>query len=82
METSQLVAELSAGLKKRGVSNVGRRQLYQYLDLNRTYPDLGRTRPARVLALPALAQVSELVDPARIVRTASAQSVPAPLSGR
>jgi predicted nuclease of restriction endonuclease-like (RecB) superfamily len=65
----RLVTALSDELKSRGISNVGRRQLYQYLAFYRTYPELVRT-----LSAPTLALVSESVVAAEIVRTAPAQS--------
>jgi predicted nuclease of restriction endonuclease-like (RecB) superfamily len=69
----RLVEALSDELKARGISNVGRRQLYQYLAFYRTYPELVRALPA-----PALALVPGADTAAEIVRTASAQSPSSP----
>lgn len=69
----RLVETLSKELKSRGVSNVGRRQLYQYLAFYRTYPEI-----LQALSAPALALIPESVATAAIVRTASAQSAFSP----
>jgi len=63
-----LLNELSKELRKKNVSNTGRRQLYQYLSFYRTYPQIVRTVPAqsRHLLPTAFAKHTK-------VRTASAQ---------
>jgi len=63
-----LLAELSKALRKHAVSNSGRRQLYNYLQFYRTYPQIVRTVSAQFK--PMLPQ--ELKRTAK-VRTASAQ---------
>jgi predicted nuclease of restriction endonuclease-like (RecB) superfamily len=65
----RLVETLAKELKSRGLSSVGRRQLYQYLAFYRTYPEI-----LRALSAPALALIPESIATAAIVRTASAQS--------
>jgi hypothetical protein len=69
----RLLDDLSQALKRLGISNVGRRQLYQYLTFYRTYPHIVRSLPAPSRAL--LAEGSGLQE---IVRTASAQSLDPP----
>lgn len=62
-----LLKELSTRLARTGVSNSGRRQLYQYLAFYRAYPEIVRTLPAQSLRLlPAPTAVKK-------VRTLSAQ---------
>lgn len=63
-----LFAELSNVLKDLSISNVGRRQLYQYLTFYRTYPQIVRTLPAQSQAMLGG------IEPEAIVRTASALS--------
>ena len=46
-----LLKELSHELRSRGVSNTGRRQLYQYLAFYRAYPQIVRSLPAQLLDL-------------------------------
>ncbi len=46
-----LLDELSRKLKPLGISNVGRRQLYQYLAFYRTYPQIVRSLTAQSLGL-------------------------------
>ncbi|MFL6197354.1 MAG: YhcG family protein [Thermoanaerobaculia bacterium] len=69
----QLLDDLSRKLKSLGISNAGRRQLYQYLTFYRTYPQIVRTLSAQSLRLfPASAAVRKKV------RTLSAQSAAPP----
>jgi hypothetical protein len=42
----KLLVNLSRELKKHGISNCGRRQLYNYLTFYRLYPQIVRTVPA------------------------------------
>ena len=42
-----LLEELSKELRAQGVSNAGRRQIYNYLSFYRTYPQIVRTVPAQ-----------------------------------
>ncbi len=69
----RLVPELAAALRRRGVSNVGRRQLYSYLALYRVYPQIVRTPSA--LSLVRAAGLTPPRLPAKKVRTVSALSV-------
>jgi hypothetical protein len=46
----RLLSDLSRELKRLGISNAGRRQLYQYLTFYRAYPQIVRTLPAQLLA--------------------------------
>jgi hypothetical protein len=46
-----LLDELSRKLKPLGISNIGRRQLYQYLAFYRTYPQIVRSLSAQSLGL-------------------------------
>jgi predicted nuclease of restriction endonuclease-like (RecB) superfamily len=46
-----LLDDLARRLKSLGISNVGRRQLYQYLTFYRTYPQIVRTLSAQSLRL-------------------------------
>jgi predicted nuclease of restriction endonuclease-like (RecB) superfamily len=65
----RLLADLSRELQRLGVSNTGRRQLYQYLALYQSYPQIVLTVPAQSRNL--------LFDPSTLeekVRTLSAQS--------
>jgi hypothetical protein len=67
----QLFNELARELKRLGISNVGRRQLYQYLTFYRTYPQIVRTLSAQSRRLfPDTAGLEEKV------RTLSAQLTP------
>lgn len=69
----RLLAELSSELKQLGISNVGRRQLYQYLTFYRVYPEIVRSLPAQFHGLlPHSADLQEKV------RTLSAQSTNPP----
>lgn len=43
----QLLTELSSELQNLGVSNTGRRQLYNYLSFYRAFPGIVRTVPAQ-----------------------------------
>jgi hypothetical protein len=43
-----LLNELSRELRKKGISNTGRRQLYNYLSFYRIYPQIVRTLPAQL----------------------------------
>jgi len=65
----RLLDELALELKGLGISNVGRRQLYNYLAFYRTYPEIVRTVPVQSQFL--LSGAAELQE---IVRTPSAQS--------
>lgn len=67
-----LLDALALELKRSGVSNTGRRQLYNYLAFYRAYPEIVRTVPAQSqLLLPAVPELQE------IVRTPPAQlSIP------
>ena len=57
-----LLDELSRELKSCGVSNGGRRQLYQYLAFYRAYPQFMRSLPAQLLDLiPGTAGLEERV---------------------
>lgn len=62
-----LLTELSRELKSLGVSNTGRRQLYQYLAFYRAYPQFVRSLPAQLLAL-----ISGTSDLEEKVRSATA----------
>ncbi|HOJ70254.1 MAG TPA: PDDEXK nuclease domain-containing protein [Syntrophorhabdaceae bacterium] len=63
-----LLNELSQELRMKGISNTGRRQLYNYLSFYRVYPQIVRTLPAQLrYLLPA--PVSKIQK----VRTLSAQ---------
>ena len=65
-----LLDALAAKLERKGVTSVGRRQLYQYLTFYRTYPRIVRTVSAQSLEL----LPNALRDtPENIVRTVSAQ---------
>ncbi len=44
----KLLSELSKELKMLNVSSIGKRQLYNYLALYRTYPEIMRTVPAQL----------------------------------
>jgi len=68
----RLVAALSDRLKARGLTNVGRRQLYDYLHFFRAYPDLARAVPERALVL-----LSSLLDPESMLQTSRPQPPPA-----
>jgi hypothetical protein len=46
-----LLDELSRELKRFDISNIGRRQLYQYLTFYRTYPQIMQSLPAPSLPL-------------------------------
>lgn len=63
-----LLNELSQELRKKGISNTGRRQLYNYLSFYRVYPQIVRTLPAQLRHL-LPAPVSKIQK----VRTLSAQ---------
>jgi predicted nuclease of restriction endonuclease-like (RecB) superfamily len=69
----RLFDELSRELKRLGISNVGRRQLYQYMAFYRAYPKIVRTLSAQSLGL--FQDTGALEG---IVRTVSAQSALAP----
>lgn len=70
----RLLGDLSRELRKAGISNAGRRQLYQYLAFYRAYPQIVRTPPAQSQALvPGSSPSLEA-----IVRTVSAQSALSP----
>ncbi|HEX3128219.1 MAG TPA: PDDEXK nuclease domain-containing protein [Thermoanaerobaculia bacterium] len=69
-----LLDELSRELKRLGISNVGRRQLYQYLTFYRAYPQIVRTASAQSRGL--VSGPSPSLD--AIVRTVSAQSALSP----
>ena len=47
-----LLSDLSDALERLGVSNTGRRQLYQYLAFYRAYPQIVRTAPAQLPVQP------------------------------
>ena len=65
----RLLDELAQELKRRGIRNTGRRQLYQYLTFYRTYPQIVLSLSAQSRALlPAAIDLDEKV------RTVSAQS--------
>jgi hypothetical protein len=68
-----LLNDLSDALKQLGISNVGRRQLYQYLTFYRTYPQIVRSLPALSPAL--LAESSGLQE---IMRSRARSSYQAP----
>ncbi|MBL8489985.1 MAG: DUF1016 family protein [Rhodocyclaceae bacterium] len=68
----KLLTELASALRDQGVSNCGRRQLYDYLSFYRAYPQIVRTASA----LSAKAQAVPLL--AEKVRTLSAQSFSVP----
>jgi predicted nuclease of restriction endonuclease-like (RecB) superfamily len=69
----RLLGDLSRELKRLGISNSGRRQLYQYLTFYRAYPQIVRTLPAQLLEpFPGTAVLKEKV------RTASALLGPPP----
>jgi len=63
----RLLDELSRELRKHGISNTGRRQLYNYLAFYRTYPQIVRTTPAQFRGL-----LPKAIDDKK-VRTPSAQ---------
>jgi len=63
-----VLSELSQELRKKNVSNTGRRQLYNYLSFYRVYPDIVRTVPAQSRHLLPLS-----VSKTQKGRTASAQ---------
>jgi len=64
-----LLAELSSRLKTHKISNIGRRQLYNYLSFYRVYPQIVRTVPAQSWhLLPTSLNNAEIEK----VRTASA----------
>ena len=63
-----LLAELSKALRKHAVSNSGRRQLYNYLQFYRTYPQIVRTVSAQFKPM-----LPEELKRKTKVRTASAQ---------
>lgn len=71
-----LLHELSRELRRFGISNVGRRQLYQYLGFYRAYPRIVRTLPAQSGDL--VPRSSSSLD--AMVRTVSAQSSLSPES--
>ncbi len=68
----RLLGELSRELRKHGISNTGRRQLYNYLAFYRTYPQIVRTMPAQFRRL-----LPKTID-GKKVRTPSAQLAIAP----
>lgn len=69
----RLLGDLSRELKRLGVSNIGRRQLYHYLTFYRAYPQIVRTLPAQLLEpFPGAVVLEEKV------RTASALLTPPP----
>ena len=63
-----LLPELSKALRKHAVSNSGRRQLYNYLQFYRTYPQIVRTVSAQFKHM-----LPEVLRGTAKVRTASAQ---------
>ena len=63
-----LLPELSKALRKHAVSNSGRRQLYNYLQFYRTYPQIVRTLSAQFKHM-----LPEVLKGKAKVRTASAQ---------
>jgi len=57
----RLLTELSKALAAHGISNTGRRQLYQYLSFYRAYPEIVRTLPAQFRRLlPGLPQAGKV----------------------
>lgn len=63
----RLLSELAATLQAQGISNVGRRQLYGYLNFYRCYPQIVRT---------ASAQSAQLLLPVPLQSIASSRKVP------
>ncbi len=68
----KLLVNLSRELKKHGISNCGRRQLYNYLTFYRLYPQIVRTVPAQSGHL-----LPQNINSPK-VRTASAQCILSP----
>lgn len=63
-----LLNELSQELRKKSISNTGRRQLYNYLSFYRVYPQIVRTLPAQLRNL-----LPATISKIQKVRTLSAQ---------